>query len=197
MERGSSPLARGTPLERVTVEGCSGLIPARAGNTPQPRYAPRPVRAHPRSRGEHLPAPLTTLTLSGSSPLARGTRSASAPIFPSTGLIPARAGNTQGDFFPAGRCEAHPRSRGEHAMHSEHLTKNRGSSPLARGTLARCKSFDKRVGLIPARAGNTSPCLTRNSDIRAHPRSRGEHPRSYSWLFSFLGSSPLARGTHT
>ena len=31
---GSSPLARGTPVETIQAAGGRGLIPARAGNTP-------------------------------------------------------------------------------------------------------------------------------------------------------------------
>ena len=51
-------------------------------------------------------------------------------------------------------------------------------------------------GLIPARAGNTLhpklPCRGR----RAHPRSRGEHQELLAMPTRYLGSSPLARGTH-
>ena len=50
---GSSPLARGTrnnTMKKMTVDG---LIPARAGNTLESRARGAPVRAHPRSRGEH------------------------------------------------------------------------------------------------------------------------------------------------
>ena len=51
-----------------------------------------------------------------------------------TGLIPARAGNTNiggGNWVADG---AHPRSRGEHSGHPSGYPLLWGSSPLARGT---------------------------------------------------------------
>ena len=50
---GSSPLARGTQLERVFDENPSRLIPARAGNTLAAFVENAFDPAHPRSRGEH------------------------------------------------------------------------------------------------------------------------------------------------
>ena len=70
-----------------------------------------------------------------------------------------------------------------------------GSSPLARGTLGFVLDEVAVLGLIPARAGNTMPNRTATSSSRAHPRSRGEHPRRACWRLSAWGSSPLARGT--
>ena len=52
-----------------------------------------------------------------------------------------------------------------------------------------------REGLIPARAGNTIPCPFVVVSVRAHPRSRGEHPRISRRARPCWGSSPLARGT--
>ena len=50
-------------------------------------------------------------------------------------------------------------------------------------------------GLIPARAGNTSPCPELPGSSRAHPRSRGEHLGEEHSGAADMGSSPLARGT--
>ena len=74
MFRGSSPLARGTPLMEWFIFVSFGLIPARAGNTDVVGGEAHWVRAHPRSRGEHLAADLRPDAQAGSSPLARGTR---------------------------------------------------------------------------------------------------------------------------
>ena len=70
-----------------------------------------------------------------------------------------------------------------------------GSSPLARGTRAVlvAESFPSR--LIPARAGNTGRAAEVVTLIPAHPRSRGEHPKSSAPASCCAGSSPLARGT--
>ena len=70
---GSSPLARGTPRPLVALFHLVGLIPARAGNTLRGNSKPPLSRAHPRSRGEHITPPVMISSLSGSSPLARGT----------------------------------------------------------------------------------------------------------------------------
>ena len=70
-----------------------------------------------------------------------------------------------------------------------------GSSPLARGTLARTAGCGPLARLIPARAGNilgTCSCVRMTA---AHPRSRGEHYRAIGVVEVGLGSSPLARGT--
>ena len=72
-----------------------------------------------------------------------------------------------------------------------------GSSPLARGTSNACRANQRRRRrLIPARAGNISPCSLRVRSTPAHPRSRGEH-LAVSWRPQRpVGSSPLARGTY-
>ena len=81
-------------------------------------------------------------------------------------------------------------------MYSALITIGRGSSPLARGT--RWPGFRQRLcqGLIPARAGNTKVTVKSDSEDRAHPRSRGEHPERRYRKAPKPGSSPLARGTH-
>ena len=71
---GSSPLARGTPTWRWALCRLSGLIPARAGNTGLRSSAMKPIRAHPRSRGEHWNTIKRWRIWLGSSPLARGTQ---------------------------------------------------------------------------------------------------------------------------
>ena len=91
---GSSPLARGTPSACLVSVIGRGLIPAHAGNTVELPGLGFPGWAHPRSRGEHSPAPDDELFEPGSSPLARGTRHGGRKLLDLAGLIPARAGNT-------------------------------------------------------------------------------------------------------
>ena len=192
---GSSPLARGTPSGRPGHRCRSGLIPARAGNTKgTPSKSPM-MRAHPRSRGEHVPAVRFKLTGPGSSPLARGTQLLRRRPVCCLGLIPARAGNT-----PCVPCEwvvsgAHPRSRGEHWDAASTPAWSSGSSPLARGTRVLPTLPRGALGLIPARAGNTFMCRFLRWGGWAHPRSRGEHAARTRLTYDEAGSSPLARGT--
>ena len=70
---GSSPLARGTPQTRKAPQMPERLIPARAGNTGANVVGAVNSAAHPRSRGEHMRRSPGRGTVSGSSPLARGT----------------------------------------------------------------------------------------------------------------------------
>ena len=173
--RGSSPLARGTRPSTSTPQNPTGLIPARAGNTMERGHVHPEHGAHPRSRGEHAATLFSVGSRSGSSPLARGTPGVDAACLVIVGLIPARAGNTNFLEIPAASPWAHPRSRGEHIHDDRRRINSLGSSPLARGTprgFSQTKNID---GLIPARAGNTEPPITRKSRRRAHPRSRGEH----------------------
>ena len=133
--------------------------------------------------------------MSGSSPLARGTLADQHAVTICRRLIPARAGNTsrpaRGHHLPA----AHPRSRGEHGGCRWCRVQGSGSSPLARGTLA-CRSRRRpNHRLIPARAGNTKTLPSRYLLTTAHPRSRGEHGKSFYVHGHKDGSSPLARGT--
>ena len=118
-QKGSSPLARGTPAgcpPGVQGGGVGGLIPARAGNTGVRFGVLMGAWAHPRSRGEHATGKGRSPWFWGSSPLARGTRVRPRPRY----------------ALPQSR--AHPRSRGEHVVLVHGGSGDWGSSPLARGT---------------------------------------------------------------
>ena len=152
---GSSPLARGPRGPFVIPRGVYGLIPARAGTTQHfPSLRPG-SRAHPRSRGDHRSVQNCRSRLRGSSPLARGPQRIDANFPGFMGLIPARAGTTGGPQFFADYWWAHPRSRGDHLIPFHTGVTTLGSSPLARGPLARLKNRVLTSGLIPARAGTT------------------------------------------
>ena len=192
---GSSPLARGTRELRGYSHPVTGLIPARAGNTGVVGEDGVFGGAHPRSRGEHCGVKVRRRIMTGSSPLARGTLRQLRYGAEVTGLIPARAGNTNLTISSTSTSRAHPRSRGEHNLRERAYERFLGSSPLARGTPVRVPPAFVGVGLIPARAGNTLTPYTFVVQHAAHPRSRGEHTLPISPLMSVAGSSPLARGT--
>ncbi|ERH20748.1 hypothetical protein HMPREF1979_03282, partial [Actinomyces johnsonii F0542] len=69
---GSSPLARGLLRVRSPLIECSGIIPARAGFTPERLSVSVRPRDHPRSRGVYSGAQDVVAVDWGSSPLARG-----------------------------------------------------------------------------------------------------------------------------
>ena len=156
VNRGSSPLARGTRSRRLVTGSSWRLIPARAGNTVFVPAGRNCNKAHPRSRGEHKEHDIKEHAHRGSSPLARGTRRACGSDRLRGRLIPARAGNTGTRRVLDLRSAAHPRSRGEHVNSLSLGHTHSGSSPLARGTRQFLQWWGCWGRLIPARAGNTS-----------------------------------------
>ena len=72
-DQGLSPLARGTPRQKVNAAKNERFIPAGAGNTIKKLFCVSFRSVYPRWRGEHPPlAPSNSGTV-GLSPLARGT----------------------------------------------------------------------------------------------------------------------------
>ena len=94
---------------------------------------------------------------SGSSPLARGPHELCFESLVDVGLIPARAGTTAACSTSLALAGAHPRSRGDHTAMYSRADMVGGSSPLARGPRLANALATSLIGLIPARAGTTTP----------------------------------------
>ena len=75
---GSSPLTRGKQFEVASNRVRRRLIPAHAGKTSCRAGTSLTSPAHPRSRGENSPEPITETYAAGSSPLTRGKRRTAA-----------------------------------------------------------------------------------------------------------------------
>ncbi len=172
---GSSPLTRGALINIEHSIQRFRLIPAHAGSTLAFRHEPHPLKAHPRSRGEHMSLTPRRKTSRGSSPLTRGAHNEHSPIAIDGGLIPAHAGSTGSPNRKETECQAHPRSRGEHGVAGLSCSGATGSSPLTRGARRGSEGSRPQIRLIPAHTGSTSYLLTPWSQGQAHPRSRGEH----------------------
>ena len=69
-----------------------------------------------------------------------------------------------------------------------------GSSPLTRGKRRLLIGGRSDLGLIPAHAGKTRVTMIWVLPSWAHPRSRGENPRTSTRNSVLCGSSPLTRG---
>ena len=193
---GSSPLTRGKPAGAAPADRRWGLIPAHAGKTLLfYDFFPR-ILAHPRSRGENWEGCHASPRASGSSPLTRGKRSASHHGVSVYGLIPAHAGKTHSPTAYLPIFKAHPRSRGENNIMTVISGALTGSSPLTRGKPSADQPHYVGKGLIPAHAGKTAPLTSLMKPRAAHPRSRGENPRTRSRTARCGGSSPLTRGKH-
>ncbi len=191
---GSSPLARGGPTRVRPRRRHGGLIPARAGRTPIRPSTHWWSRAHPRSRGADDPSIRIGRQRLGSSPLARGGHTGPTWTRARRRLIPARAGRTRRRRWASRRSRAHPRSRGADQGGDLARGTGGGSSPLARGGPPTASASRSTNGLIPARAGRTTPTAMSWSRARAHPRSRGADLEDGMTLNKVDGSSPLARG---
>ena len=178
----------------MSIARASRLIPAHAGSTRPHAPSWRSWTAHPRSRGEHTRRPPRRRAEGGSSPLTRGARRAPRRSRHTRGLIPAHAGSTLISTPSGPRCQAHPRSRGEHRWTRRGTFGDDGSSPLTRGAQPTILQILPRPRLIPAHAGSTDAHGTRACLRPAHPRSRGEHEVIHSSDPVTVGSSPLTRG---
>ena len=71
----------------------------------------------------------------------------------------------------------------------------RGPSPLTRGSPVAQRSYRRRVGPIPAHAGQPACTRTGGKDTRAHPRSRGAAVLLDETQTCIKGPSPLTRGS--
>ena len=130
----------------------------------------------------------------GSSPLTRGKLARRLGRYKDNRLIPAHAGKTPPPETITTASAAHPRSRGENYTTGTTAGIVHGSSPLTRGKLVRSQQYARRVRLIPAHAGKTSPCTACTRGDTAHPRSRGENLPDGVPVRGEAGSSPLTRG---
>ena len=110
------------------------------------------------------------------------------------GIIPARAGFTRRPRRRRLRVQDHPRSRGVYPPNRGEDKWTAGSSPLARGLQGAGGDEVVDGGIIPARAGFTTPASSGRGHRRDHPRSRGVYDRVRCGHVRGLGSSPLARG---
>ena len=152
---GLSPLARGTPVFANLWTIAIRFIPAGAGNTGARNTKPCICSVYPRWRGEHEMLVSVNAANTGLSPLARGTHYAFLRLPGFCRFIPAGAGNTRVGKSRGNRTPVYPRWRGEHRITPRFLPRQRGLSPLARGTpvLLFCAVVTDRF--IPAGAGNT------------------------------------------
>ena len=191
---GSSPLTRGKRGRSREWLSSLGLIPAHAGKTRNAGGLEVPRGAHPRSRGENFARVPVGKTCAGSSPLTRGKPLPCTRNTRTARLIPAHAGKTNSSRITGHMWAAHPRSRGENYAIADLFSRKQGSSPLTRGKRNSFMYTSMSERLIPAHAGKTGGCEVGEEERKAHPRSRGENPRTLLASKHAAGSSPLTRG---
>ena len=153
------------------------------------------TQVYPRWRGEHITPFCDCPVFAGLSPLARGTRVSANPEEIEPRFIPAGAGNTHMIRRARRWHSVYPRWRGEHRITPRFLPRQRGLSPLARGTPEEARERLQATRFIPAGAGNTFLSALFITLSTVYPRWRGEHSRQHVVRNHDSGLSPLARGT--
>ena len=191
---GSSPLARGLRETPVVGAPVGWIFPACAGFTRTPGSSTPHGPDHPRLRGVYLKTVDALVQTVGSSPLARGLPARSGRLLTPAGIIPARAGFTEGHPRRGPTGSDHPRSRGVYGQEVATTDTPTGSSPLARGLPSATGIAPMTSWIIPARAGFTVPLRDQVRPPQDHPRSRGVYLEPEVLDDGPAGSSPLARG---
>ena len=158
MQRGLSPLARGTLTQSPRITSLQRFIPAGAGNSDASTIAHQWWPVYPRWRGELRAAVLRLAIHRGLSPLARGTLQNCINQLPEQRFIPAGAGNSPTACMLSHARSVYPRWRGELTSASYGGLCEGGLSPLARGTRTPVAQTVDRWRFIPAGAGNS--CVT-------------------------------------
>ena len=195
IEEGSPPLARGTGLSASYVAVSVGITPACAGNSiPMKRICVQ-VGDHPRLRGEQNGYTQQLRLPRGSPPLARGTVIKLYLMIYAAGITPACAGNSAKDGRNIGPKMDHPRLRGEQATGRNYDERDKGSPPLARGTVLGGFRHGAALRITPACAGNSTSSQSTCISVGDHPRLRGEQAMMDMSIEDITGSPPLARGT--
>ena len=211
---GSSPHARGLPVESAHSATDGRIIPARAGFTPVLFGAGPRRKDHPRTRGVYTNSGVVIGDGEGSSPHARGLRRPGLTWKAVAGIIPAHAGFTR-DQQPAGRgARDHPRTRGVYSPIWSAISEiwdhprtrgvygspagaqgiSQGSSPHTRGLPIAGDPVGTNLGIIPAHAGFTKTDRNVSQKFLDHPRTRGVYRSAVSSCCSAAGSSPHTRG---
>ncbi len=192
---GSSPRLRGTHHNERDRLFRTRIIPAPAGNASAPRARTGRRPDHPRACGERVSCDFALISSRGSSPRLRGTLLLAAIGALKPRIIPAPAGNASIKSCSGTARTDHPRACGERPTTTDGIVTNAGSSPRLRGTPEARPHRQQRGRIIPAPAGNASPCRGRPSRPPDHPRACGERLVGERLATERTGSSPRLRGT--
>ncbi len=192
---GLSPPARGSLSRTVSALSVTGPIPARAGEPFGVCLALNAGRAYPRPRGGAGLKPLEIGRKPGLSPPARGSLSPNDLPKYLTGPIPARAGEPLPQRGEIAVRQAYPRPRGGAPHKRPPAPAASGLSPPARGSLTHRRTSIRRIGPIPARAGEPRKSSGPPMLPGAYPRPRGGAGFLGRDAARHRGLSPPARGS--
>ena len=130
----------------------------------------------------------------GGSPRVRGRPCGGRRCHPSSGWIPAGAGETRHVEAVGRRFRVDPRGCGGDPPMRLNRTSGMGGSPRVRGRLKVSDVGRRRMGWIPAGAGETTISTTRQRPPRVDPRGCGGDGDRISSALRRRGGSPRVRG---
>ena len=191
---GSSPRVRGLQVLDLLSALVRWIIPARAGFTPPPTPATGRWGDHPRACGVYLLNTGSGRLDLGSSPRVRGLQIRQHGEVVTAGIIPARAGFTEGLWVGKVCLRDHPRACGVYWYGVVFPEGVAGSSPRVRGLRPGHQDQLPGVGIIPARAGFTLSRPCGDGPASDHPRACGVYTGLYDAEVMAHGSSPRVRG---
>ena len=171
-----------------------GSIPARAGE-PRSQHAWRSrMRVYPRACGGTKPAVSNSRIPEGLSPRVRGNRPTLGSWPPSTGSIPARAGEP--NYVDANNApfRVYPRACGGTTWWLERVLPEQGLSPRVRGNHIDVRALLLDPGSIPARAGEPINTAAISTICGVYPRACGGTIVKHEGGVAVRGLSPRVRG---
>ena len=193
-DEGLSPRGRGKRLYSSTAAPAIRSIPAWAGETPRAGYGVTLSAVYPRVGGGNRDWAFCVPRTYGLSPRGRGKPVRLFVCLLPGRSIPAWAGETFGDPCAQALLAVYPRVGGGNGTRTGIPRVVCGLSPRGRGKLERIARTDRRVGSIPAWAGETSGFPTRNRRCRVYPRVGGGNRITSIRRRTDGGLSPRGRG---
>ena len=191
---GLSPRVRGNQTQVCGRIGCSGSIPACAGEPPLSRRDHGKVEVYPRVCGGTAPRVYDPLNDSGLSPRVRGNPPTPTPPIRPPGSIPACAGEPAILFLHRPIIQVYPRVCGGTRRHQPPIFAGKGLSPRVRGNLMRTARPFFTLRSIPACAGEPTSSVKSQVNDMVYPRVCGGTTRRTTIALQITGLSPRVRG---
>ena len=191
---GLSPRGRGKRDDMNDDKGYRRSIPAWAGETAELALECASYRVYPRVGGGNYMRACSPPPYPGLSPRGRGKPAALLLLAVAARSIPAWAGETRTAPKWTNRGAVYPRVGGGNDMSSRGRTHKPGLSPRGRGKLYVAVSKRRRLGSIPAWAGETAMSTRSARRSWVYPRVGGGNQSPTMAMADENGLSPRGRG---
>ena len=191
---GLSPRVRGKLVRWYFIEAKRRSIPACAGETPDPGRPAGRGQVYPRVCGGNHARNTSPAVSRGLSPRVRGKRRRPVRKGGAARSIPACAGETTRGIGIWPRRPVYPRVCGGNWTRLNPSTRGTGLSPRVRGKPAPPPEGGRRIGSIPACAGETAVSRFPYDSRAVYPRVCGGNIMTVHSFSSAQGLSPRVRG---